>query len=404
MHTSNTKTARRYGRTATAALGMLLATIPAAPAHAESIRERQWHLDAMHAEEMWKTSTGKGVTVAVIDSGVESPMELQGQILKGKDLTSRAGDEHDDFDGHGTSMAGLIAATGVGPAGNGAFGLAPGAKILPVRVPVGMGPENFDKALGPAIRYAADSDAQILNISLATTRKVHAVEDAIKYALSKGKLVFAGVGNDGQRGNPKMYPAALPGVVGMAAISRDLTATEESNHGPQVDLAAPGDEMVTACAGKTGVCEGHGTSDATAIASASAALIWSKHPNWTNNQVLRVMLNTASKPNSGKERTDYLGYGAIRPRIALKNPGDPGPADEYPLPDFPAQTSESPSPEGSEPNSGTDDRSDTEASDSGVRDDNSTIWVTVGIGSAALFGLAVAALVARSRRRTTGTG
>ena len=101
-------------------------------------------------------------------------------------------------------------------------------------------------------------------------------------------------------------------------------------------MAAPGDDMVHACGGGTGLCTSHGTSDATALASASAALIWSKHPEWTNNQVLRVMLNTIGGPTDGAKRNDSIGYGIVRPRVALVNPGDPGPADVYPLPDPPA--------------------------------------------------------------------
>lgn len=97
----------------TAAVGLLLAGT-AASAHADSMRSKQWHLDAMKAEEMWKASTGEGVTVAVIDSGVDdSNPDLRGRVLKGKDLAADTpGDEHTDTDGHGTGMAGLIAGTG----------------------------------------------------------------------------------------------------------------------------------------------------------------------------------------------------------------------------------------------------------------------------------------------------
>ena len=158
----------------------------------------------------------------------------------------------------------------------------------------------------------------------------------MKYALDKGSLVFAAVGNYGNVDNEVEYPAATPGVVGVAAVGKDLHKTSESEYGPQVDVAAPGDDMVHACKSGTGLCTSHGTSDATALASASAALIWSKHPEWTNNQVLRVMLNTIGGPTDGAKRNDSIGYGIVRPRVALVNPGDPGPADVYPLPDPPA--------------------------------------------------------------------
>lgn len=403
MHTSSTRAARRYGRTASAVLGLLVAVAAATPAHAESIRDRQWHLDAMQAEQMWKTSTGKGITVAVIDSGVETLTELRGQVLDGKDFASDPGDEHDDIDGHGTAMAALISGTGSSAgARDGAYGLAPGAKILPVRVSTTIGGVTLDRSMTSAVRYAANSDAQIINISLGGGREISGMEDAVRYAHSKGKLVFASSGNGGELGNPVEYPGATPGVVAVAAVGRDVKVTKESTYGPQVDLAAPGDELVHACTANSGLCKSHGTSGATAIASASAALIWSKHPNWSNNQVLRVLLNTASKPKSGKERTDYLGYGAIRPRIALKNPGDPGPADEYPLPDFQAKPTKSPSSRASKPASGTDN-DDTEVATPTAEDDNATTWIAVGAGTAALLSAGIAVAVVRSRRRTTNT-
>ncbi|MDI3417950.1 S8 family serine peptidase [Streptomyces sp. B-S-A12] len=89
-----------------------------------------------------------------------------------------------------------------------------------------------------------------------------------------------------------------------------MSTTEESSHGRHVDLSGPGDEMVNACAGNSGLCESHGTSGAAAIASASAALIWSKHPDWTNNQVLRVLVDTAG--GRGQERQGANGLRRLR--------------------------------------------------------------------------------------------
>ncbi|HEY9437770.1 MAG TPA: type VII secretion-associated serine protease mycosin, partial [Streptomyces sp.] len=320
MTTSSTRKglARAVG---SGALSTLLVFSTAGPAHAESVRSHQWYLTAMQAEAMWKISTGKGITVAVIDSGINtSNPDLQGQILKGKDFALKVpGDEWTDFNGHGTGMAGLIAGTGESRGGDGAFGLAPGVKILPVRVPddaANLEEDNkqFNTMVPAAIRYAADRGARVINISLASSEGSQQMMDAVKYALDKGSLIFAGVGNDGAEVNLTKYPAATPGVVGVGAIGKNLKKTPESQYGWYVDLSAPGDEMIHACQGvRSDLCKSHGTSDATALASASAALIWSKHPDWTNNQVLRVMLNTASGPTSGAERNDYVGYGAVRP-------------------------------------------------------------------------------------------
>ncbi|MEU1312886.1 type VII secretion-associated serine protease mycosin [Streptomyces cinnamoneus] len=317
------------------------------PAQADTVRSQQWHLDAMHAEEMWSRSTGAGVTVAVIDSGVDSRLpDLDGRVLPGKDFSGMEGDAQSDYDGHGSAMATLIAGTGKRNGGDGAFGLAPGVKILPLRVATdhAVGLEVLaGTSVTSAIRYAADSDAKVINISLADRGESAEEAKAVEYAISKGKLIFAGVGNSGQKGNPVVFPAGYPGVVGVAAVDQDILATAESEHGPQVDLAAPGENIIATCKGGTGLCRSHGTSDATALASASAALIWSAHPDWTANQVLRVLINTAGGPKSGEKRSDFIGYGVVRPRIALKDPGDPGPPNVSPLPEL-AAASATPAP------------------------------------------------------------
>ncbi|MGW9373753.1 type VII secretion-associated serine protease mycosin [Streptomyces xanthophaeus] len=392
-------------RKATSALvGLLLAGVAATPAHAATIRSQQWHLDAMKADDIWKISTGKGITVAVIDSGVNRIPELQGQVLPGAvfPVGDAPGDKDNDYDGHGTTMAAIIAGTGKHPSGDGAYGLAPGARILPIRVP-----NMLDAASTPswveAIRYAADSDARIINISMAIRGKPEddlARAEAVKYALSKGKLIFAGAGNDGDTVNEVLYPAGTPGVVGVGAVDVSGEPTKESQHGPQIDMSAPGIDIVTACTGKTGVCKNHGTSDATALASASAALLWSAHPDWSNNQVLRVLLNTAGKPVDGSERNDYVGYGVVRPRVAVPNPGDPGPADVFPLPDLAAADaakSPSASPEGKTPASGTP--APAEAKAKAKEDGSSLLWIGLGLGACLLIGGAVTAVVVRRSNR-----
>ncbi|WP_329399295.1 type VII secretion-associated serine protease mycosin [Streptomyces melanogenes] len=399
----------RHGRAVSLLMGALLVGAATTPAHADTVRERQWHLDAMQAEEMWKTSTGKGITVAVVDSGVDDTLpDLQGQVLPGIDLSKQQGDAHTDYKGHGTAMASLIAGTGKRSGGNGAFGLAPGVKILPIRVPPSdegsklRDVAKFVQKLSEAVRSAADHGAKVINISMGAEEGSDELTSAVKYASDKGSLVFASVGNSGDKGNRVEYPGATPGVVGVAAVDKKIEATKESEHGPQVDLAAPGDEMTEACGGGTNICLSHGTSDATALASASAALIWSKNPQWTNNQVLRVMLNTAGGPRNGEKRTDYIGYGVVRPRIALTSPGDPGPANEYPLPDLAAApTTNSPSPKAPSDTPATPKPTapETASSDSDSGGGNTGLWI--GLGAVAVVGAAVAVPLVRSRRRRT---
>ncbi|MEU0147891.1 type VII secretion-associated serine protease mycosin [Streptomyces sp. NPDC006288] len=392
-------------------LGLLLGAGLSTAASADSARSEQWHLDAMKAEQMWRVSTGEGVTVAVIDSGVDATSpDLVGRVLKGLNLEATLpGDELDDYSGHGTGMAGLISGTGKAIGGNGAFGLAPGAKILPIRMPKGgggvtqaAGEKRFNENLSKAIRFAVDHNAKVINVSLGATAGSDELNDAVNYALTNGSLIFAAVGNSGDGANLVEYPAGAPGVVGVGAIGQGLQKTDESQFGSQVDLSAPGEEMIHACGGDTGFCESHGTSDASALASASAALIWSKHPDWTNNQVLRVLLNTAGGPTTGEERADDIGYGIVRPRIALKTPGDPGPADEYPLPDLAAAESPAPSAEPSKAAGGSEgtDKPAAAAPAVGNEGGGPGFWTGLGIGAAAAaIAVAVAVAVVRSRRR-----
>lgn len=385
-------------RRATSALvGLLLAGVAATPAHAETIREQQWHLTAMKADDIWKISTGKGVTVAVIDTGVGRIPELEGQVVQGRDFShGYEGDERTDYNKHGTGIAAMIAATGKHPSGDGSFGLAPGAKILPLRVSEGGGGLRHMQSISEAIRFAADSDAKIMNISFGGPGKSVELDDAVKYALGKGKLIFSSVGNDGAGANEVIYPSGSPGVVGVAAVNPSGGATDESQHGPQVDMSAPGIDIMTSCIGGSTLCNTHGTSSSTALASASAALLWSAHPDWTNNQVLRVLLNTAGKPKGGAERNDYIGYGVVRPRIALPTPGDPGPANEFPLPDLAAaeaSSSPSPSADAKAPESG----KPATAPQAEAKKGGNLPWIALGLGACVIIGGAVATVVIRRR-------
>ncbi|RKN62915.1 type VII secretion-associated serine protease mycosin [Streptomyces klenkii] len=382
-------------------VGLTMVGVAVLPAHADTIRSRQWHLDAMHAEEMWETGTGAGVTVAVIDTGVDASLpDLEGQVLEGKNFSGEPGDAHTDPNGHGTGMAALIAGTGKRGSDTGAYGLAPGAKILPVRVG-GKYFKDGSESMVAALRYAAESDAKIINISQGGPGWSEEEGKAIAYALSKGKMIFASVGNTGDKGNSVEYPSSAPGVIGVAALDQEGAPAKWSQHGPQVDLAAPGVDMVAACPGGTGICRSRGTSDASALASASAALIWSVHPNWTANQVTRVLINTAGGPDTGEKRNDYVGYGAVRPRIALKDPGDPGPADVNPLPG-PAASQAPKSDDGTDSADRLSKPSGAEASAN--NGGAATKWIALGAGAAVLVGAAITTPILLSRRRKAGQG
>lgn len=332
--------ARGNGRRVSAvcsALGALaiLSAGLAPSAAAADVQSQQWYLSAMKADEMWKVSTGKGIKVAVVDTGVdpETP-SLRGQVLVDEVPKAVGYKATEDYLGHGTSMAEIIAGTG---AGGGLRGLAPGAKIVPYRIALkGLKGEDEKKKAPLAasvIRAVADSDAKIINMSFGIDVDDPVMEAAIKYAQSKGKLMIAGTGNDAEQRNFIGYPAAYPYVVGVAAADKAGKVGKFSEHGNYVDLAAPGLDIPTWCdATFRSYCDGVGTSMATAITSASAALVWSAHPKWTANQVLASLIDTAGRDWARDNPSTYLGYGLIRPRKVLeKSDFNPGAADTDPL-------------------------------------------------------------------------
>ncbi len=379
---------------------------------AADVQSKQWYLDPMDVEGMWKVSTGKGVKVAVLDTGVNpDTSSLKGQVLQGEVPRAVSYNATEDYLGHGTSMAELIAGTG---AGGGLQGLAPGAKIVPYRVLTKGVTNSTDKKKTPsiadAIKAAADSDAQILSMSFGGDITNPDEEAAVKYAQSKGKLMFAGTGNDAESKNFIGFPAAYPYVVGVAAADETGTVGSFSEHGNYVDLAAPGLNVPTWCdATFRAYCsDGEGTSMATAIASASAALIWSAHPDWTANQVLRSLIDTAGRDWPKDEPSNYLGYGLVRPRKVLESSSiNPGPANTDPLSyengtgipgvSSPPSSSASASAASQAPKDTSGDATSAAGSSSNSSDDKTQLYVILGAALVVVIGGGAFAL-ARKRR------
>ncbi|MET8586115.1 S8 family serine peptidase [Streptomyces collinus] len=393
------------------ALGTLaIASVGFAPgAAAEDIHSRQWYLNSMGADEMWKYSTGKGVKVAVIDSGVNAATStLKGQVLARQVPKSVSYKATEDNDGHGTGMAEVIAGTG---AGGGVKGLAPGVKIIPIHIQYSKG--KYDgklPELADAIRAAADSDAKIINMSFAGPYPDSQEQEAVKYAASKGKLMFAGIGNDGPKGKAS-YPATYPYVVGVSAIDKSGSVAKFSTKSNYVDFAAPGVHIPGWCDGKfTQYCDTDGTSPATALASASAALVWSVHPDWTANQVLRTLIDTAGRSWAKDEPSTYLGYGIIRPRRVLIDKNiDPGPANRDPLyaengtdadEDVTATPSLSAAPASGHPSkdAGSSSGATSAAAEDSGSGGNSQTWVIIGAAAAVLLIGGAGFAVLRARR------
>ncbi|MFE9664504.1 S8 family serine peptidase [Streptomyces sp. NPDC005955] len=307
----------------------------APPVVADDVHSQQWYLEPMQAERMWKISTGKGVKVAVVDSGVnpQTP-SLRGKVLVNEVPDDAAYGATKDYGGHGTTMAELIAGSGADAS---LRGLAPDARIIPIRVVLKQlkSKDEIRKtaSIPDGIRAAADTDARIINLSLGGEFTDPELEDSVKYAASKGKLIFASVGNEGPKAEFRAYPAAYIEAIGVSAADKSGKVGDFSQKGDYVDLASPGVNVPMWCDETfTRYCPSRGTSQATAIASASAALIWSVHPEWTAHQVLRTLIDTAGRDWARNNPSNYLGYGLIRPRLVLEDPDiDPGPADVNPI-------------------------------------------------------------------------
>ncbi|GGS55497.1 type VII secretion-associated serine protease mycosin [Streptomyces pseudogriseolus] len=317
-----------------AALGGLLAAalvlVPATTANADAIRDRQWALDALHTDRIWPTTRGAGVTVAVLDTGVEADHpDLDGNVLEGKDLVgfgAREGDEA--WARHGTAMAGIIAGHGHGPGdGDGVLGVAPEAKILPVRVILedkdparAKARSTRGNALAEGIRWAADHGADVINLSLgddsASAHPEPGEDEAIQYALRKGVVVVASAGNGGEKGDRISYPAAYPGVIAATAVDRYGTRAPFSTRRWYATVSAPGVDVIIADPDHK-YYEGWGTSAASAFVSGAVALLKAAHPDLTPAQIKRLLEDTArNAPASGRD--DSRGYGFIDPAAAIE--------------------------------------------------------------------------------------
>jgi type VII secretion-associated serine protease mycosin len=296
-------------------------------AHGDDARNTQWALSVYQAGKyVWPKSTGKGVTVAVIDSGVRAThVDLTGQVLSGTDFQFGGNGQTDhSAEFHGTLVASLIAGHGHGPNGeDGIKGLAPDAKILPV----GVGPGDAN-ALGgtnhvpQAIRYAVDHGAQVINMSIGNGNSDQTEESAVAYAEQHNVVLVAAAGNDGA--DVKEYPASWPGVIKVGAVDKTGNIWNQSDTGG-ITVAAPGVRVLgDGGDSDTGYRMGDGTSYATAYVSAIAALYRSAHPNLTAGQIVNYIIKTAIMPKGHTAPDPGLGYGIASPDLNMTVP--PGPA------------------------------------------------------------------------------
>lgn len=293
------------------------------PAH-PVVAAMPWPQRTLDPAAVWPFSTGKGVTVAVVDSGVDTDhpqLRQRGAVLRGQDFRLD-GDLPGTFDcdSHGTAVASVIAARSA--RGVGFAGLAPGATILPVRVSDrgvtdGGAVEMIDPVvLARGIWYAADHGATVMNLSLAGSGDNPLIRDAVAHAVQRDVLVVAAVGN-GQQGRApqRSYPAGYDGVLGVGAVDESGQRLPGSQIGPQVDLVAPGGGVLAATRAG-GHQYSQGTSFAAPFVAATAALVRSAWPELTAPQVAERILATATPAPGGHGSQEY-GAGLVNPFRAV---------------------------------------------------------------------------------------
>lgn len=289
--------------------------LPGGPLTRESVRSQQWQLETLGVQEAWTKATGEGVTVAVVDSGVDADhVDLRGQVLKGRDFVDPSGDGDTDLVGHGTTVSGIIA--GLDDA-SGVVGIAPHAKILPVRV---LDRENrYDDAeiVADGVRWAVDNGARVINLSLGGTGTSPALAAAIDYAFAADVVVVACTGNASASTSTNVwYPAREPGVIAVAGMERDgTTLWSGSITGKETVVTAPATQLVGARPDDE-YWRVQGTSFAAPMVSATAALIRSRWPTMPAGEVVNRIIKSA-RDRGPAGRDARFGYGLIDPTAAL---------------------------------------------------------------------------------------
>jgi len=308
---------------------------PAVPA--DSYRDSQaWVLDMLHLPAAWQVTEGKGVLVAVLDSGVNPDVsDLFGSVIGGPDLTGlRTPTSNKYWGDHGTWMASIIAGHGHGfDNDDGIIGVAPEAKILSIRVIPDKSDPGYRKydsepeqqiqdSLAAGIRDAVRRGAQVISMSIGYSSPSAVVRAAIEYAYLHGVVLVASSGNSGQDDEsrdhgyaPVSFPADYPGVLSVAALNRAGHAAAFSSNNLSVQVAAPG--VKVPAQGRDGqYWTVDGTSPACALVAGVAALIKARYPRLSPELVDEALTTTARNPGHAGYNV-RTGFGTVNAAAAL---------------------------------------------------------------------------------------
>ncbi|WP_425828866.1 S8 family serine peptidase [Streptomyces fractus] len=391
----------------------------ASAASADATRDKQWQNKAFDIDAVHKVATGKGVTVAVLDDGVDSTHpDLTGSILPGKRCSDGKPANEEKLDDHGSGMASLIVGHGHGPGNSeGVLGIAPDAKILPVDIYADEGGAigSHNKTAcewDEAIRYAVDQGADVISISIEQQYADEIDKKAIAYALDHNVVVVQSSGNDGVE--EKRGLGSLPGVTQVGGSVQNGTPWEDENYSKKLMFTAPAKDIIVATSDggyetddgqfiKGDYVTGDGTSMSTAITSGTFALLKQKFPDYTPGQLVnRIIKSTyiAKGVDKSKLPDAYHGYGDLSPLKALTANIPKGSANG------PWDLSALPKASGDKAGGGSSPATDS-TSNSSKDDGSSNTLLYVGIGIAALVIIAVVVVivvVSRNKNNRGGPG
>ena len=282
----------------------------------QSPQQLGWELQKFNIPNLWKSTEGDGVTVAVIDTGCDFNHEdLKNNIIEGKNFVQK-GAPPMDVAGHGTHVASTIAAINNG---TGIVGVAPKTKIMPVKALGDDGSGSIDSII-KAVEWAADQKVDFITMSLGSPNTNQSLERAINYAAGRGVIIFCAAGNSGPNSDI-MYPAKYDNVIAIGAIDQNFNRTSFTCSGESLDFLAPGFNILGCVPGnRYALMSGTSMSNPFAVGCASLLLSWNKkHKKYTLNNVndyISVFSSMAIQiPNQEYRSKKYQGNGIIQLKL-----------------------------------------------------------------------------------------